>query len=77
MMILRAMKEAGVENVSEVINVGDTPLDLRAGTNAGVAGIVGVLTGMHTEERLRREPHTHIIPSVAELPELLQKDFQA
>ncbi len=75
-MIFRAMEEAGVSSVSEVINVGDTPLDLQAGSNAGAAGVVGVLTGLHKEDRLRREPHTHIIGSVADLPALLQKGFQ-
>ncbi len=74
-MIFRAMEAAGVRSVAEVINVGDTPLDLQAGTNAGVAGVVGVLTGLHNAERLRREPHTHIIASVAELPDLLREHF--
>ena len=72
-MILRAMQETGIASPAEVMNVGDTPLDLQAGTNAGVAAVVGVLTGTHKEDRLRREPHTHIIPSVANLPELLSK----
>lgn len=75
-MIFRAMEAAGVAAGSEVINVGDTPLDLQAGTNAGVGGVVGVLTGLHTEERLRREAHTHIIPSVADLPALIEERFQ-
>jgi phosphonatase-like hydrolase len=57
-MIFRAMEAAGVTSVREVINVGDTPLDLQAGTNAGVLGVVGVLTGLHGKERLQREPHT-------------------
>jgi phosphonatase-like hydrolase len=77
LMILRAMELCGVVEVSEVINVGDTPLDLQAGTNAGVAGVVGVLTGLHKEERLRRERHTHIIESVAKLPRLIEECFQA
>ena len=71
-MIFRAMEAAGVSSVAEVMNVGDTPLDLQAGANAGVAYVVGVLTGLHGEDRLRREPHTHIIPSVAELPDLIE-----
>jgi len=74
-MIFRAMEAVGVHDVREVINVGDTPLDLQSGHNAGVRGIVGVLTGAHDPERLRREPHTHIIPSVAELPELIEREF--
>jgi len=72
-MILRAMEKTGVTAPSEVMIVGDTPLDLQAGSNAGVAGVVGVLTGAHSEDRLRREPHTHIIASVADLPTLLSQ----
>ena len=37
-MIFRAMEASGVENVHQVINVGDTPLDLQSGRNAGCAG---------------------------------------
>jgi phosphonatase-like hydrolase len=74
-MIFRAMKAANVSDVNAVVNVGDTPLDLQAGTNAGVRGVVGVLTGAHSEARLRREPHTHIVANVAELPFLLVSDF--
>jgi len=67
-MIFRAMETAGVTSVREVINVGDTPLDLQAGTNAGVREVVGVLTGLHGRERLQQEPHTALLDSVAELP---------
>lgn len=70
-MIFHAMESARVSSVAEVVAVGDTPLDLQAGTNAGVRGVVGVLTGAATAENLRKEPHTHILPSVAELPALL------
>ena len=37
-MIFRAMEAAKVTNVAEVMVVGDTPLDLQAGTNAGARG---------------------------------------
>jgi phosphonatase-like hydrolase len=74
-MIFRAMEAAGVQSVHEVVNVGDTPLDLQSGSNAGLAGVVGVLTGAHNRENLQREPHTHIINSVAELPELIAGAF--
>jgi phosphonatase-like hydrolase len=72
-MILRAMQMTGITSPTQVMNVGDTPLDLQAGTNADAAEVVGVLTGAHTEERLRRERHTRIVPSVAELPVLFCK----
>ena len=68
-MIFRAMEAADVVSVRDVINVGDTPLDLQAGTNAGVREVVGVLTGLHNKERLQREPHTALLPSVADLPD--------
>jgi phosphonatase-like hydrolase len=70
-MIFHAMETARVNSVAEVMAVGDTPLDLRAASNAGLRGVVGVLSGAGTAEQLRREPHTHILSSVAKLPVLL------
>jgi phosphonatase-like hydrolase len=72
-MIFRAMEATKVINVAQVVTVGDTSLDLKAGTNAGVRGVVGVLTGAHSEERLKQERHTHLLPSVAELPEAIRE----
>jgi phosphoglycolate phosphatase-like HAD superfamily hydrolase len=74
-MIFHAMEAARVSSVAEVIAVGDTPLDLQAGTNAGVRGVIGVLSGASKEERLLPEPHTDILPSVAELPELIGSKY--
>ena len=70
-MLFHAMETAGVKSVAEVVAVGDTPLDLQAASNAGVQGMVGVLSGVGTQEQLSREPHTDIIQSVADLPALL------
>lgn len=74
-MIFRAMEAARVTSVREVINVGDTPLDLQAGTNAGVLEVIGVLTGLHGKERLQREPHTSLLPSVADLPAWMEQRY--
>jgi phosphonatase-like hydrolase len=71
-MLFHAMESARVDSVAEVVAVGDTPLDLKAGTNAGLRGVVGVLSGASTAESLGREPHTHILLSVANLPTLLK-----
>jgi phosphonatase-like hydrolase len=71
-MLFHAMETAQVGNVAEVMAVGDTPLDLQAASNAGVRGVVGVLSGAGKAEQLRREPHTDIIASVADLPALLR-----
>jgi phosphonatase-like hydrolase len=73
-MIFHAMEAARVNNVAEVAAVGDTPLDLQAGTNAGARAVIGVLSGIGTRERLRSEPHTQILGSVADLPNYLLKN---
>jgi phosphonatase-like hydrolase len=70
-MIFRAMEAAGVTSVREVLNIGDTVSDLQAARNAGVGLSVGVLSGAHAREQLMREPHHHLIGSVADLPALL------
>jgi phosphoglycolate phosphatase-like HAD superfamily hydrolase len=72
-MLFHAMEAARIDSVAEVMAVGDTPLDLQAGNNGGLGAVVGVLSGASTEENLRREPHTDILPSVASLPRLLPK----
>ena len=74
-MIYLAMERTGVLNARTVVAVGDTPLDLQAGTNAGVGGVVGVLTGTHDVRSLGASRHTHLIPSVADLPALLNAEF--
>jgi phosphonatase-like hydrolase len=71
-MLFHAMESARVNSVAEVMAVGDTPLDLQAGSNAGLRAVVGVLSGVSRAELLQREPHTHILPSVANLPALLR-----
>ncbi len=76
-MIFRAMEAVSVTSVREVVNVGDTPLDLQAGTNAGVREVVGVLTGLHGKERLQQEPHTALLPSVGDLPAWMEKQYPA
>ena len=69
-LIFRAMEMSEVTSVHEVTTVGDTILDLQAGQNAGVRYNIGVLSGAHAREQLEREPHTHLLSSVAMLPAL-------
>ncbi len=75
-MIQLAMQRTRVFDTSRVLVCGDTPLDLRAGTNAGAAGVVGVLTGTHAVETLGSVRHTHLLPSVAGLPRLIEEEFR-
>ncbi|MCK9893646.1 phosphonatase-like hydrolase [Frankia sp. AgB32] len=70
-LIFRAMERTGVTDVSRVLCAGDTELDLRAGANAGAGAIVGVLTGAHGVDILGRTRHTHLLASVADLPDLV------
>lgn len=74
-MIFRAMEATRVDDVREVLNVGDTRLDLQAGKRAGVLGVIGVLTGIHKEDRLRPESPSYLISSVADLPALIEAHY--
>lgn len=70
-MIFHAMQQLGVQSVHEVVKIGDTPADLLSGFNAGCAGNIGVLSGANTKETLSKYPHTHMLNSINDLPELL------
>jgi phosphonatase-like hydrolase len=74
-MIFRAMEAARVDNVREVLNVGDTPLDIQSGYRAGVLGVIGVLSGIHKKDRLLQESPSHLISSVADLPALIEAHY--
>src|SRR5215469_11552584 len=74
-MLFRAMEASRVDTVSQVIAVGDTPLDLQAGANGGMRGVVGVLSGVRTRKTMEPEPHTDLIDSVAGLPALLHGKY--
>lgn len=70
-LIRRCMAATGITDPMRVAALGDTVLDLHAGHAAGVALNIGVLSGAHGARKLAPEPHTHLIDSVAALPELL------
>lgn len=59
------------DDVAQVAVVGDTASDVRTGLRAGASVVVGVLTGAHDEAALRAAGATHVLPGVAELPDLL------
>jgi phosphonatase-like hydrolase len=70
-MILTAVIRLHIDDVAQVAVVGDTSSDLLAGTRSGASLVVGVLTGAHTRHELGTAPHTHILDSVADLPDLV------
>jgi len=72
-MLFHAMEAAGVYEPGQVIAVGDTPLDLQAATNGSMGAAIGVYSGAATEERLRKERNSGVLPSVAALPDLIRR----
>jgi phosphonatase-like hydrolase len=74
-MIYYAMTHLNIQSVHEVIKIGDTPADMLEGHNAGCRGIVGVLSGPRPVEAWGKYYHTHVIPSVKDLPELIESEF--
>lgn len=74
-MIFETMRQLGVQSVHEVIKIGDTPADLLSGHNSGCIGNIGVLSGANSQETLEKYPHTHLLKSVKELPNLLATEL--
>ena len=74
-MLFHAMEAARIDSTTQVIAVGDTPLDLQAGNNAGFRGVIGVLSGVGNVKTMTPEPHTDLVQSVAELPALLRSKY--
>ena len=74
-MIYHAMSELDIQNVNEVLKIGDTPADMLEGYNAGCRGIIGVLSGPRPVEAWGRYRHTHVIASVKDLPQLIEDEF--
>ena len=72
-MLFRAMEAAHVNETAQVIAVGDTPLDLQAANNGGMGASIGVFSGAATEDRLRKERNSGLLPSVAQLPDLIKR----
>jgi phosphonatase-like hydrolase len=71
-MLFRAMEETGVHRVQRLAAVGDTIVDLEAGTNAGAAFVIGVLGGAHDADTLGRVRHTHLIRTLDDLRLILE-----
>lgn len=72
-MIHRAMALTGTLTATNVLNAGDTVVDLEAGHHAGCGFNIGVCSGAHPRERLAGAPHTHLVDTVADLLVLLPR----
>lgn len=70
-MILSAALQLQIDDVRHIAVCGDTESDMLSGRRAGASVVAGVLTGAHGRERLVAAGATHIIDSVADLPDLV------
>lgn len=71
-MIFKAMEYLNVQNARKVIKLGDTPADMLEGYNAGCRAVIGVMQGSTPIEVWGKYWHTHVLNTVADLPELMK-----
>lgn len=72
-MIQRAMKTFGIEDPKQVLKIGDTPVDLAEGRNAGCFASLAVVNGTHTREALEALDNDGLLNSLLELPDWIEK----
>lgn len=70
-MIQAMMKRLNVIDVTKVVKVGDTEVDIAEGRNSGCGLIISVTTGSYSKEELEQFSPDHIIDSLHELPAIL------
>ncbi|MFD6856052.1 phosphonatase-like hydrolase [Rhodococcus sp. NPDC060090] len=70
-MILAALLRTGIDDVREIAVVGDTAGDVQSGLRSGASVVAGTRTGAHDETTLRAAGATHILDSIADLPDLI------
>jgi|GEM_PF-35635 len=73
LMIQQAMRTFGIEDPKQVIKVGDTPVDLAEGRNAGCAASLAVVNGTHSREALEVLDNDGLLDSLLDLPEWMGK----
>ncbi|MEV0161062.1 HAD-IA family hydrolase [Nonomuraea fuscirosea] len=73
-MVLHAVLRSGVPDVRQVAVIGDSESDMLCGKRAGASIVAGVMTGVHSKERLLKGGATHILDSIADFPNLVLSD---
>lgn len=76
-LIFRAMAIVGVDDPKEVVHIGDTPADLKAGYRAGCGYNLAVINGTHTTEQLSPYPHDHLLGHLGEFIEFIHPVLHA
>ena len=74
-MIFRAMELCNVNDVRQIIKIGDTPSDLGEGKNAGCQLSLGVTNGTHTRNQLSQYENDGLLDSIAHFHEFLEKQY--
>ncbi len=70
-LTLTAMLRLGVDDVRAAAFAASTSSGVLCGKRSGANVVAGVLTGEHTRDRLHGAGATHVIPTLADLPGLL------
>ncbi len=74
-MIQKAMRVFGIEDPKQVVKIGDTPVDLAEGRNAGCALSLAVTNGTHSRAELAGLDNDGLMESLLDLPGILDKFF--
>jgi phosphonatase-like hydrolase len=72
LMIHKAMSLLNVHDGMRVINVGDTPSDLKSGIRAGVRMSLGVTNGTHTRQQLSVHRNDGFLSKVSDLKQFIK-----
>jgi phosphonatase-like hydrolase len=72
-MIRILMAKLGITDTQHVAKVGDTPVDLEEGVNAGCGLVLGVTTGSFTRSQLEACALGSVIDAVTGVPERLRQ----
>ncbi|MEO0897507.1 MAG: HAD family hydrolase [Bacteroidota bacterium] len=75
-MIYKAMKAFGIESSEQVMKIGDTPSDLKAGRAASCGLVLAVTNGTHSEDQLKDFDHDLLIPSILHARDVLEGELQ-
>jgi len=70
-LVLSAMLRLGIRDVRDTAVAQGTESGVLSGKRSGAGIVAGVLTGIHTKDRLRRAGASHLLDSIADLPDLL------
>ncbi len=70
-MISELMKRAAVEDAKDVIKIGDTPVDIEEGRNAGCQLVIAMTTGATSRDVLEASHPDHVLNQLSDIPAIL------